>query len=89
MEIVQILPTIFGFKDCKCSECGYRFGCWTSKSSCCPLKMVRLVVVTYLENPRYNGIKFEVNNNLGNLDKDLLTMIGEDLLRQYENKQKN
>jgi len=51
--------------------------------------MVRLVVVTYLENPRYNGIKFEVNNNLGNLDKDLLTMIGEDLLRQYENKQKN
>ena len=89
MEIIQILPTIFRFKDCKCSECDYRFGCWTSQSGCCPLKMVRLVEVAYLENPAYSGVKFEVNHNLGNHDTDLLTMIGEDLLKQYEDKQKS
>ena len=89
MEIIQILPTIFRFKDCECRECDYRFGCWTSQSSCCPLKMVRLVEVTYIENPIYNGVKFEVNSNLGHHNEDLLTMIGEDLLKQYENQQKS
>ena len=89
MEITQILPTIFRFKDCECSECNYRFGCWTSQSSCCPLKMVRVVEVVYLENPVHNGIRFEVNKNLGECDEDLLTEIGKDLLKNYEDKQKS
>ena len=51
--------------------------------------MVRVVEVVYLENPVHNGIRFEVNKNLGECDEDLLTEIGKDLLKNYEDKQKS
>ena len=84
MEIVQIAPTwnqisIFGFKGCRCSECYYRFGCWTSSGVCCPLKVVRLIECM-------GNIEIEVNENLGRFDSSLLAKIGRDLIKEYEDR---
>ena len=89
MEIIKILPTISRFKDCTCSECRYRFGCWTSQSTCCPLKAVRVIEEDIGDNHlfmRFKGARISINDNLGIFDKSLLTKIGEDLLEEwYEN----
>lgn len=93
MEIVQILPTIFRFKDCKCSECYYRFGCWTSQSNYCPLKAVRVIEEDIGDNHlfmRFKGAKVSINNDLGKFDNCLLEKISKDLLEEwYESQQKS
>lgn len=81
MEIIEILPGIHRFKDTKCSECHYRFGCWTSQSTCCPLKAVR-VIEEEVGDMQY-WTKISINNNLGKFDHLLLAKIGEDLLEVW------
>jgi len=93
MEIIQILPELYRYKDCKCSECTFRFGCWTSQSTCCPLKAVRVVEKTIGDNHlfmRCKGAEISINNNLGKFDNSLLAKIGQLLLEEwYESQQKS
>ena len=51
--------------------------------------MVRLISEKYFTNPRINDPRLEINKNLGKCDEDLLTEIGKDLLKNYEDKQKS
>lgn len=72
------MPEVYRFKDTKCSECHYRFSCWTSQSTCCPLKAVRVV-----EDMNFYAAKISINDNLGKFDNLLLAKIGEDLLKAW------
>jgi len=91
MEIIQILPEIYRFKDCGCSDCTFRFGCWTCES--CPLKAVRVVEEEIGDNHLFMKCRegrISINENLGKFDRRLLTKIGEDLLEAWhESKQKS
>ena len=93
MEITQILPDLYRYKDCKCSECTFRFGCWTSQSTCCPLKAVRITVEPFGDDHlfmRTHQARVEINDNLGKFDNSLLAKIGELLLEDWhESKQKS
>ena len=91
MEIVQILPEIYRFKDCGCSDCTFRFGCWTSQSTCCPLKAVRVMEKWMGDDNLFGckGIEVSINENLGKFDQALLAKIGEDLVQVYESQQRS
>lgn len=79
MEIARISDNLYSFKSCKCSECDFRFGCYTSESSCCPLKAVRIVQEEMGDNHLFMkcfGCRIEINENLGKFDSSLLAQIG-------------
>lgn len=82
MDIVQVTGDIYKFKSPTCDACDYRYGCYTSQSSCCPLHAVRAIREEMGDNRLFMkcfGVRIEINENLGRFDKSLLTKIGEGL----------
>ncbi len=87
MEITQVTDDIYTFKVCECGKCDFRYGCYTSQSSCCPLRAVRLIREEMGDNHLFMkcfGKKIEINENLGKFDSSLLVKIGEGLSKAYE-----
>lgn len=82
MEIVKVTDDIYRFKAPDCDACDYRYGCYTSYSSSCPLNAVRAIIEEMGDNHLFMkcfGVKIEINENLGRFDSSLLSKIGEGL----------
>ena len=85
MEIHHITPELVEFVSVPCDKCNYRYACWTSKDSCCPLKAVRLTKEWMGDNNLFGcyTTKVEINENLGKFNHRLLSKIAEDLEEAY------
>jgi len=81
MRVLEIISTVYAFEPISCSKCDFRFGCWTSYFTCCPLKLVRLIA--------YNEKREIIINKLGRFDYSLLIKIGKALDKAYEAQQKS
>ena len=92
MEITQVVEDVYQFKPCTCDVCDFRFGCYTSQSSCCPLHAVRVMREEMGDNHLFmkcKAIRIEINENLGKFDSSLLAKIGEGLAKAYEVQQRS
>ncbi len=92
MEIIQVTEDIFTFKAPPCGICDFRFGCYTSQSSCCPLHAVRVMREEVGDNHLFMkcfGTRVEINKNLGKFDESLLARIADRLVEEYAIQQKS
>ncbi len=92
MKITQIFDNVYQFEACRCDDCDFRYGCYTSYSSCCPLHAVRVMREEMGDNHLFMkcfGIRIEINENLGKFDSSLLAKIGEGLAKAYEVQQRS
>ena len=94
MELIQIADKTFRFKGRKCSDCCYRFHCWTSLIPSCPLKIVRVAGEELGDDHLFMKFKaarvwYDMTDGWqpDNIDRTLLGKIGEDLRQIYEQSQ--